>query len=217
MHTTFARAALALVSAGIAFDVGAQVTTDTVHRDSTAQATATPASASATNMTPGVATMPTAVRGYQRTDSVSLGGISDGVQYIYTRNKVDQINVFVSPYQSGDKLSSRDDTTNFTLNDVDQYYNTIYLAARQGTVLYDFNLLHRGPDDLHLHGHVVRGASVWATYHRRGTPRELFTYYATFALPETAVRVRVEMPSITEANETVVSFTKELIADLTPQ
>jgi hypothetical protein len=78
-------------------------------------------------------------------------------------------------------------------------------------------LLHRGQDDLHVHGHSVRGASVWATYHRRGTPRELFTYYATYALPGTAVRVRVEMPSITEANETVVSFTKELIADLAPQ
>lgn len=217
MHPTFARAALLSLGAGLAYDAGAQTATDTLHRDSAAPAVATPAAAAAMNTLSGIASLPTSVRGYQRTDSVSLGSISDGVQYIYTRNKNDQINVFVAPYQSGDKLASRDDTTSFVMNDVDAYYNTIYLAARQGTVLYDFHLLHRSEDDLHTHGHNVLGGSVWATYHRRGVPRELFTYYATYALPGNSVRVRVEMPAITEANESVVSFTKELIADLMQQ
>jgi hypothetical protein len=216
MHATLRRAALAFFSAAIAYNLGAQATIDTLHQSSTVQTTATPVAAPVTNAS-GLAAMPAEVRGYQRTDSVSLGGISDGVQYVYTRNKVDQINVFIAPYQQGDKLGSRDDTTNFVLDDVDEYYRTIDLQAAQGTVLYDFHLLHRGEDDLHTHGHNLRGASVWATYHRRGTPRELFTYYATYALPGNALRVRVEMPSITAANESVVSFTKELIADLIPQ
>ena len=214
MHTTFARAALLLLSAGIAHDLGAQATTDTLHRDSAAQASATPAGAPATNTSSDIAPVPASVRGYQRTDSVSLGSVSDGVQYVYTRNKNDQINVFIAPYQANDKLGNRDDTTSYVMNDVDQYYNTIYLQARQGTVLYDFHLLHRSEDDLRTHGRNVLGGSVWATYHRRGTPRELFTYYATYALPGNSIRVRAEMPSITEANESVVSFTKELISDL---
>ena len=195
MHTTFARAALLLLSVGLPYDVGAQSTTDTLHRDSAAQAMTAPAAAPATSTSSGMGSMPTSVRGYQKTDSVSLGNISDGVQYIYTRNKNDQINVFASRrIKHRTNWACKDDTTTFVMNDVDQYYNTIYLQARQGTVLYDFHLLRRNEDDLHTHGHNVLGGSVRLTYHRRGVPRELFTYYATYALPGNSVRVRVEIP-----------------------
>ena len=40
---------------------------------------------------------------------MSLGGTS-GTQYSYTRNKNDQINVFVAPYQREDRLITADDT-----------------------------------------------------------------------------------------------------------
>ncbi len=216
MQMALVRAAMMMVSAGIGCDLGAQATTDSTHRDTTAQA-ATPAVLPVANTTAtGKGALPLEVRGYKRTDSVSLGGTS-GTQYSYTRNKNDQINVFVAPYQPEDRLITADDTSNFALDDVDRFYRTIQLAADQGTVIHAFRLLHRGNDDFKTHGHTVRGASVWATFQRRGTAGVLYTYYAVFPVPGMTVRVRAELPAISVGNDEVPQFARTFISEINLQ
>ncbi len=217
MRLALARAALLVVSVGIGFDAAAQATTDSTHRDTTAN-TAAPNAVAVVNTTAGTKpSMPTEVRGYRRTDSVSLGDAANGVQYMYTRNKNDQINVFVAPYQPGDKLNTAEDSTNFALDDVDRFYQTIELAAQRGTVIHAFRLLHRGPDDFKAHGHTVRGAAVWAIFQRRGTAGTLFTYYAVFPVPGAVVRVRAELPAITVGNDEVPLFARMLVGEMSQQ
>jgi len=160
--------------------------------------------------------MPLAVRGYQLRDSVRLGSDAAGVQYMYTRNKTDDIAVFVAPYRPDDKLGSADERSDYVLSDVDAYYQTLELAARQGN-LEGFRLLHRGSDDLHTHGHSVIAAAVWAIFARRGATRPVFTYYATYALPTEAIRIRAELPLITAGTEGVPEFARTLIASLAAQ
>jgi hypothetical protein len=137
MHKALARAMLPLVSVGMAQYVGAQASADSFHRDSAAPLAVAPTSEGA----PKQLAMPSDVRGYQLTDSTALGGADAGVQYVYTRNKKDQVNVFVAPYQSDDKLGNREDTTNYVVGDVDAYYQSLEMAARQGNI-DRFQLLH---------------------------------------------------------------------------
>lgn len=218
MQLALARATLLVVSVGIGFDAAAQATTDSTHRDTTAQGAA-PNAVPVANATAGTKpSMPTEVRGYRRTDSVSLGDdASSGVQYTYTRNKDDRINVFVAPYQPGDKLNTAEDTMNFALDDVDRFYQTIELAARQETVIHAFHLLHRGPNDFKAHGHTVRGAAVWATFQRRGTAGVLYTYYAMFPVPGAAIRIRAELPAISVRNNEVPQFARILVGEINQQ
>jgi len=205
MQVPLVRAALLAATVGIGVGAGAQAATDSTH-------VAVPA-VTVANSAPAKPSMPAEVRGYQRTDSVSLGG-DNGIQYMYTRNKKDQINVFVAPYQPGDKLATTEDTTNFALDDVDRFYRTIELAAEQGTVIHAFHLLHRGNDDFKAHGHTIRGAAVWATFQRRGTAGWLYTYYAVFPIPGEAVRIRAELPAISVGNDEVPVFARNLVGEM---
>jgi hypothetical protein len=216
MQMALAPAALMIVSAGIGCDLGAQAATDSTRRDTTAQGATAAVLPVANTTATAKASLPVEVRGYKRTDSISLGGTS-GTQYTYSRNKNDQINVFIAPYQPEDRLNTTEDTTNFALDDVDRFYRTIQLAADQGTVIHAFRLLHRGNDDFKTHGRTARGAAVWATFQRRGTAGVLYTYYAVFPIPGAAVRVRAELPAISVGNDEVPQFARLLVAGLISQ
>ena len=177
----------------------------------------TPAATPAASAGAAMLAMPAEARNYKLVDSTSLASDAAGMQYQYAHDH-DTIYVFVAPYQSSDKVGTHDETTNFVLGEVDGFYESIYLAARQ-SALDRVQLLHRGSEDLQTHGHYVIAAAIWARRTKRGTSGrvDVFTYYAVYALPHEVVRLRAEMPWTTAANFEVVAFTKALIAGLAAQ
>jgi hypothetical protein len=174
MGKLLARAALGLVVALVAGPAAAQTTSDSTHHDagSGAPVIGTPVSDAVVAMP---SPMPIDVRGYQLTDSVHLGDVSSGVDYTYTRHKSDVIHAFISPYQSGSKLQTRDDTATMVQGDVDMLRQSLDDAARHGE-LSAFRTLSERTDGLHTAGRGVQGyALIAGITHRGGTTAPAFT------------------------------------------
>jgi hypothetical protein len=206
MHKAFVGVSLIALSAGLTARAVAQAPPDSVHGNGTGAAAAAPAG-------DGALTMPAEVRGYHLVDSTQLGGDA-GTQYDYAHDH-DTLHVLVAPYQPGDRLAKRDDTTAYVLNDVDTFFQALELATRQGNDNH-FELLHRGSEDMRSHGHHIAGSAGWARLTKLGTRGrlEVYSYYATYALPKVGVRVRAELPWLTARNTEVTPFTTALVGDL---
>jgi hypothetical protein len=158
-----------------------------------------------TMVAPTAAAMPANVAGFELTPTAGAGNT-----YRYVHDKVDTVDVTLSPYPAGATLRTGDDTAGYVFQDADQFRYAYNQAYRSG-VLSQYGVTGARTDPLHIRGVAVHGYFIQAVFKRRNAGVARYSFYDVYALPQGLVRIRAELPTYRGSTGTLLNFAHGLL------
>jgi hypothetical protein len=178
---------------------------DTLHHDSAAVAPAVAAPPAA----------PASVTGFDLIKQSTLPGTIGGQWYRYVHDKIDTVDVVVSPYDPGVSLRNGDDSSQYTFQQADQFRYAYDQAYRSG-VYSAYRLTGAGADPIHVKGVAAHGYWIQSIFTRRSTGVPRYTFFAAYAIPQGLVRIKTELPTNRGYTVTFRNFSHDLLDKLVP-
>jgi hypothetical protein len=145
----------------------------------------------------------------------TLPGAIGGQWYRYVHDKLDTIDVVVSPYDPGIAMKNGDDSSNYTFQQADQFRLACDQSYRSGA-LSAYRLTGARTDPVHIKGVAAHGYSIQAICTRRSTGVPRYTFFAAYAIPQGLVRIKTELPVNRGYTTTFINFSHDLLDKLVP-